>query len=124
MLGDWGICQPHEFQIHAIHLIAFHCNQLVYLIAKTGSGKSAIPLTIGSMQNGITLMMVPLVGLGNNQVSKSTNEANCIEAYHLDEHMVVNAQALRDHLLSLNRREAEYVPPPNPCKWGPIGISV
>ncbi len=129
MLDNWGIRLLHEFQIRVIHSIAFHCNWLVYLITKTGLGESAVPLTIGSMQNGITLMMVPLVGLGSNQVSKSTNEANCIKAYHLDKHRGVDAQVLRDRLLSLNWREAEFVSiflytSPHPCKWRPIAISV
>jgi superfamily II DNA helicase RecQ len=109
MLQDWGICLLHKFQICVIHLIVFHCNRLVYLIAKTGSGKLAVPLTIGLMPNGITLTMVPLVGLGSNQVSKSMNEANCIKAYHLDKHRGVDAQVLRDCLLSLNQREVEFV---------------
>jgi hypothetical protein len=61
-----------------------------------GLGKLAIPLTIASMQNGITLMIVTLVGLGSNQVSKSTNKANFIETYHLDDHRGVNAQVLRE----------------------------
>jgi hypothetical protein len=74
MLDNWGIHLPHEFQIHAMHLIFFHHNWLVYLIAKTGSGKSAVPLTTGLMHNGITLMMIPLVRLRSNKVSKSTNK--------------------------------------------------
>jgi superfamily II DNA helicase RecQ len=53
--------------------------------------------------------MVPLVGLGSDQVSKSRNEANYIEAYHLDKHMGVDAQVLRNRLLSLNPREAKFV---------------
>ncbi len=63
MLDDWEIVHPHEFQIRAIHRIAFCDNQLIYIVAKTGSGKSAIPLTAGSLLTGVTLSMVPLVGL-------------------------------------------------------------
>jgi len=50
MKENWGIQYPHEFQIRAIHHIAFQRDQILYLAAKTGSGKSAIPLTIGSLQ--------------------------------------------------------------------------
>jgi hypothetical protein len=64
----------------------------MYLIAKTGLGKLAVPLTVGSMQNNVTLTMVPLVGLGSDQVSKSTNKANMIKSYHLDEHRVSTAE--------------------------------
>ena len=71
MKDDWGIQYPHKFQIRAIHHTAFQHNQILYLLAKTGSGKSAIPLTIGSLQTGVTLSMVPLIGLGSDQVNNS-----------------------------------------------------
>jgi hypothetical protein len=73
MLVDWGILSPHEWQIRAIHNVAFTRDQLIYLVAKTGSGKSAVPMTVGSLQMGVTLTMVPLVGLGSDQV-KSARE--------------------------------------------------
>ena len=47
MIDDWGIRFPHKFQICVTHHVAFHCNQIVYIIAKPGSGKLAIPLLIG-----------------------------------------------------------------------------
>jgi superfamily II DNA helicase RecQ len=110
MLEDWGIRHPREFQIRAVHSLAFQRDRILYLIAKTGSGKSAVPLTDGSLCNGITLTMVPLVGLGSDQVSKSTKESNFIEAYHLDEqHMGTDAQVLSKRLLALNEREAKCV---------------
>jgi hypothetical protein len=70
MLDNWGIQFPHEWQIRAISDIVFSCDTTTFLIAKTGSGKSAIPLTVGSLLTGVTLTMVPLVGLGSNQVKK------------------------------------------------------
>ena len=73
MLYDWGIHCPHEFQIRAIHRATFHRDELVYIIAKTGSGKSAIPLTVGSLLTGVVITLVPLIGLGSDQVSKSCN---------------------------------------------------
>jgi superfamily II DNA helicase RecQ len=68
-----------------------------------------IPLTVGSLQGGVTLTMVPLIGLGSDQVTKSSNEINNIESYHLDEHCGIDGHLLRDLLLSLNRNEASYV---------------
>ncbi len=109
MLDNWGIQSPNEFQIQAVHSIAFCRDRLVYLIAKTGLGKSAVSLTVGSMQNGVTLTKVLLIGLGSDQVSKSTNEANMIESYHLDKHRGIDSQVLRDCLLSLNWREADHI---------------
>jgi hypothetical protein len=67
MLDNWVIHSPHPWQIRAIHNIAFNCDQIVYQIAKMGSGKSAILLTVGSLQRGVTLLVVPLVGLDSNQ---------------------------------------------------------
>ena len=66
MLDDWGIASPHERQIRAILDIAFARDTTTYLITKMGSGKSAVPLTVGSLLTGVTLTMVPLVGLGSD----------------------------------------------------------
>ena len=53
--------------------------------------------------------MVPLVGLGSDQVNNSRNSTNLIEAYHLDENRGVDGYALRRRLLSLLPREANRV---------------
>ena len=66
MLNNWGICCPHEFQIRAIHRAAFHRDELVYIIAKTGLGKFAIPLTVGLLLTGVVITLVPLIGLGSD----------------------------------------------------------
>jgi superfamily II DNA helicase RecQ len=109
MLDDWRIHSTHEFQLRVIHHITFQCNQLLHIIAKTGLGKSAIPQTIGSLQTGVTLSMVPLIGLGSDQVNKSQNNDNLIEAYHLDKHRGIDGKALRERLLSLHEQEANHV---------------
>jgi hypothetical protein len=98
MLDDWGICCPHEFQIRAIHRAAFHRDELVYIIAKTGSGKSAVPLTVGSLLTGVVITRVPLVGLGSDQVSKSCNSNNYIKAYHVDKLCRKDSQKLHNRL--------------------------
>ena len=80
------------------------------MIAKTGSGKSpAVPITVGLLCNGITLTMVLLVGLDSDQVPKSTNEANFIEAHHLNKHMGTDAPMLSKRLLALNKQEGKSV---------------
>ena len=109
MLNDWGILYPHKFQLRAIHNIAFKHDQLVYLIAKMGSGKSAIPLTIAFLQMGVMLTLVPLVGLGSNQISKGPNSDTLNKAYHLDKHRGVNCVALRARLNSLTLHKANHV---------------
>jgi superfamily II DNA helicase RecQ len=109
MLDDWGVHSPHEFQLCNIHHIAFQHDQLLYIIAKTGLGKSAIPLTIGLLQTRVTLSVVPLVGLGSDEVNKSSNDDNLIETDHLDKHRGIDGKVLRDCLLSLNEQEANHV---------------
>ena len=109
MFVEWGIRSPHEWQIRAVHEVAFSCDRLLYLIAKTGSGKSAVPLTIGSLQTGVTLVMVPLVGLGSDQVNKCQNKACFIEGYHLDEHRGDDGRVLRTRLMAINSTEADSV---------------
>ncbi len=109
MLSVWGIFRPHEFHVRAIHDIVFVNNKIFYIIAKTGSGKSAIPLTVGCMLSGVTLSMVPLVGLGSDQVSKSLNEDHFVESYHLDEMRGPCGRALQQRLESLHNAEADCV---------------
>jgi hypothetical protein len=109
LLDDWGILYLHKFQIRAIPDIAFHCDQITYLFAKTGTGKSAVPLTVGSLQTGMTVTMVPLIGLGSNQVINGSNEDNLIKAYHLDQHRGDEGKVLRDRLLLLSDDKANHV---------------
>ena len=98
MIDDWGIQFPHKFQIRAIHHVAFHHDQIVYIVAKTGSGKLAILLLIGLLQTRVTLLMVLLVGLGSDQVNNSRNSKNLIKAYHLDKNRGPDGYALRSWL--------------------------
>ena len=52
--------------------------------AKTGYGKSLIPLTIGSLRKGVTIIEVPLLGLDTDQVTKANHIQQNIEAWHVD----------------------------------------
>jgi hypothetical protein len=82
------------------------------MIAKTGSGKSAIPLMVGTLLTGVVITLVPLVGLGSNQVSKSCNAANYVEAYHIAEHRGKDAKKLRYCLdaMTVRGRLCHYFP--------------
>ncbi len=82
---------------------------MVYVCTKTGSGKSAIPLTAGSLLLRVIITLVPLVGLGSDQVSKSANDASFIEAYHVDEHRGLDATLMNKRLLSITAAKAEHV---------------
>ena len=109
MLEDWGITTPRDFQIQAINRAAFINDTVVYIAAKTGSGKSAIPMTVGSLRCGVAIMLVPLIGLGSDQVSKACKFEQNIEAYHLDEHRGDDAHALRTRLESIHPVERDNV---------------
>ena len=48
-------------------------------------GKTVILLTVGLLQQGITLVLILLIGLRCDLVAKYTNLDRNIEALHLDE---------------------------------------
>ncbi len=72
---------------------------MMYLIRKTGEGKSLVFQGMASMLKGVTVVMVPLLELGADQDIKC-NDANddAVESYHLDEYPATNATQLRMHL--------------------------
>ena len=111
MHDKWGIDHPHphKFQVRAIHRAAFHRNELLYIIAKTGSGKSAIPLTVSTLLTGAVITLIPLIGLGSNQVTQSCIAANYVEAYHVDEHRGKDTAKLHHRLDIMTERKADIV---------------
>ena len=101
------ITTPRDFQIEAIN----HClfgNSVLYINAKCADGKSLCPLTLAGMLRGVTLVLVPLVGLGSDQVSKAENPNHNFEAYHIDEHRGAHAKKLKQRLLSYTADEASH----------------
>ena len=109
MLHQCRISTLPAFQIKAIHRGIFYDNSSMFVISKTGSGKSAISLTIASMQKGVSIIMVPLIGHGSDQVAKATFiEANA-EAYHVDEHTYDDAKLLRWRLRGIPDIERDTV---------------
>ena len=69
----WSVLEPRIFQVFALYYMVFLSNQLIYLIRKTGEGKSMIILGAATMRRGVTVVLVPLIGLGSDQVNKSMN---------------------------------------------------
>eukprot|EP00956_Cyclotella_meneghiniana_P011109 scaffold15544_cov108-Cyclotella_meneghiniana.AAC.1 len=56
MLNDvWGIQEPREYQVAAIFYMAFLKTRLMYLVRKTGEGKSLVLLGTASILRGVTL---------------------------------------------------------------------
>ena len=70
-----------------------------------GAGKSAIPLTVAYFQRRIVLVLVPLIGLGSNQVSKSSSIHNPIYSYHLYKHKYDTMIKFKDGLLCMDGDE-------------------
>ena len=71
------------------------------MVRATADGKSLVPQTAALLRKGVAIIMVPLHGLGSNQVEKANIPEQGIEAYHIDEHKRADGSMLRDHLLSL-----------------------
>ena len=72
----YSITTPRDFQIEAINHCAFDDNAVLYISAKPADGKSLCPLTIAAMRRGVSIILVPLIGLGSDQVAKATNRIN------------------------------------------------
>ena len=53
--------------------------------AKSEYGKSLVALAIASMRRGVSIIQVPLLGLGTDQVAKAIRVDVNIEAWHIDE---------------------------------------
>jgi superfamily II DNA helicase RecQ len=105
----WGILAPRDFQVEAVASLLFQRNTCLFLIRKTSEGKSAVVLTSATLLRGITLVVVPLLGLGCDQVSKAQRPAFKVEAYHLDENRGEDQLAIQRRLLSITYRRAQSI---------------
>jgi superfamily II DNA helicase RecQ len=89
----WGYDSPRPFQVEAIIDLAVRKRDL-FMIRKTGEGKSIVPLTVAALLRHITIVLVPLIGLGSDQVNQASCLRRRIEAYHLDENKQQDFDAL------------------------------
>jgi superfamily II DNA helicase RecQ len=71
MAKVWSILSPREFQVRAIARLVFHPSTCLFFIRKTGEAKSALVLTSATLVRGICLVVVPLLGLGCDQLAKA-----------------------------------------------------
>ena len=82
----------------------------MYIAAKTGYGKSLVPLTVASIRKGVSVTLVPLIGLGTDQVAKAMSVDKGMEAYHVDEHRTdSDARLLMDRLMGLTTDEIAHM---------------
>ena len=56
------------------------------VIRCTADGKSLIPHIIGVLRWAVYIYLVPLIGLGSDQVEGATFIDHNLEPYHVDEH--------------------------------------
>ena len=104
----YGFSDPRPFQIEAINHLAFDVDSSLVLVRRTADGKSLVPLTVSVLRRGITLVLVPLHGLGSDQVDKATVPAHGIEAYYVDEHKFSHAKMLEQRLRAYSEEEADH----------------
>jgi hypothetical protein len=62
---------PRDWQIEAIHHVLFRRAPLTIVSRRTADGKSLVPLCVGAVKRGVVVVLVPLLGLGSDQVEKS-----------------------------------------------------
>ncbi len=107
LLLTWQCKTPRPYQIEAIFHLVYSKMDMMYLIRKTGEGKSLVLNGMSSILKGVTISMVPLLGLGSDQAQKcrNANTTKTVEAYHLDEFCHKNASELRKQLNLFTRDE-------------------
>ena len=104
----YSINSPRDFQIEAINHLAFSDDASLIVIRRTADGKSLIPLATSVLRGGIALILVPLHGLGSDQVEKAAIPDKGVEAYYVDEHRNTNAKALHNRLSAFTTEEADH----------------
>ena len=68
--------------------MVFLTDQMIYLIRKTGDGKSLVFLATAVMLWGVIAVMFPLIGLGSDQVNEAMKIKHGVEAYHIEEEKI------------------------------------
>jgi superfamily II DNA helicase RecQ len=113
----WKIENPREYQIKAIFYLVFLRVRMLYLIRKTGEGKSLVLLGTATMLRGVTICLVPLLGLESSQASKSRSTKHRVEGYHVDEYRDQDFDLLSQRMRLFSRKERSsiivYISPQN-----------
>jgi superfamily II DNA helicase RecQ len=106
MAKVWDISSPQYFQAEAVARLVFHPKNCLFLI---GEGKLAVVLTAAILLQGITLFVIPLLGLGCDQVTKAHHHHFKVKAYHLDENRGEDQLAIQRRLLSITLRHPQSI---------------
>jgi superfamily II DNA helicase RecQ len=105
----WKIDNPREYQIKAIFYLVFLRVRMMYLIRKTGEGKSLVLLGTATMLRGVNVCLVPLLGLGSSQASKSRSAKHRVEGYHVDEYRDQDFDLLSRRMRLYSRSERSSI---------------
>jgi hypothetical protein len=105
----WNIKNPREYQIKAIFYLVFLRVWMMYLIRKTGEGKSLVLLGMATMLRGVTICLVPLLGLESSQASKSRSVKHRVEGYHIDEYCDQDFNLLSRQMRLYSRAERSSI---------------
>jgi superfamily II DNA helicase RecQ len=113
----WQISNPREYQVKAIFYLVFLRLRMLYLIRKTGEGKSLVLLGMATMLRGVTVCLVPLLGLGSSQAAKSRSRNHRVESYHVDEFRDQDFDLLSERMSMYSSTESSsiivYISPQN-----------
>ena len=102
----FSIESPRDFQTTAIHYLSFHNDGYLSMRHRTADGKSLVPLATAVLRRKVSMILVPLHGLGSDQVEKATLREKGVMAYYLDQHRRDNEDALVERLEGLSPEEA------------------
>ena len=91
LIGDavaevFNIHTIHEWQVEAIFHVLHKQDLFTIINGHTAGGKTLILLTVALIRPKVSLVLVPLLGLGSDQVEKATVHKHNVKAYHVDEH--------------------------------------
>ena len=64
--------EPRDYQVVAVNHTAFEDDTYLVINRRTADGKSLIPFTTKLLRPGVGVVLVPLIGLGSDQVEKAT----------------------------------------------------
>jgi superfamily II DNA helicase RecQ len=103
MRNVWGLeSTPYPFQLHCVRSLIWPYRSespKVLSVQATGKGKSLCMQAAGTLLGGVTLVLVPLLALGGDQVTKirrANQVYSVVKGYHLDE---LKHGSLRHHVI-------------------------
>ena len=80
-----GRCTPCPCQIDCFFQLRFITLDMMHLIHKCVDGKSLVIRSTATILRGVTVVIFPLIGLGNDQISKTKRPETGVKACHKDE---------------------------------------